>query len=164
MPEPWDYWTRYRDQLADLGTDPVLIGALAAGQYRLDPRATTDVDFLVRSLTGVPEHFEAQGYDVRVMTEPGETEPYVVFIRGEGVAVDALRAETEYQRVAMDRAVDGVLTVEDVIVHKLLAWRPRDQDDVASILAAGHPLDIGYIERWAEEWDVLDRWRAATAS
>ncbi len=55
-----------------------------------------------------------------------------------------------------------MLTPEDVIVHKLIAWRPRDRDDIASILDAGLALDVTYIEHWASEWEVLDRWRAAT--
>jgi hypothetical protein len=142
----------------------VLIGALAAIRYRALTRTTTDVDFLVGSLAGVKEHFEGRGYDVRVMTEPGADEPYVAFIRGRGVAVDALAAETAYQREAMTRAVDGVLSVEDVIVHKLLAWRPRDRDDIDSILAVGHQLDRDYIARWAAEWQVTERWRTALAA
>ncbi|MCC7076456.1 MAG: hypothetical protein IT198_04965 [Acidimicrobiia bacterium] len=47
-------------------------------------------------------------------------------------------------------------------MHKLIAWRPRDRDDIASILDAGLALDVTYIEHWASEWEVLDRWRAAT--
>ena len=47
----------------------------------------------------------------------------------------------EYQRVALRRSVDHVLTAEDVIVHKLIAWRLRDRDDIRSILeAAGAEL------------------------
>jgi hypothetical protein len=101
------------------------------------------------------------GYSVRSMSEPGSDQPYVIFIRSPDFAVDVLLAETEYQIEAMDRAVDGVITAEDVIIHKLLAWRPRDKDDIASIFAAGHPLDEGYIERWAAAWQVTDRWNEA---
>lgn len=49
-------------------------------------------------------------------------------------------------------------------MHKLIAWRPRDRDDIASILEAGHVLDEQFIERWAGEWDVLDRWDQARRS
>jgi hypothetical protein len=70
----------------------------------------------------------------------------------------------DYQRSALDRAVDHVITVEDVIVHKLIAWRPRDRNDIASIFEAGHALDEQYIERWSREWDVLDRWEQAKAA
>ncbi len=43
-------------------------------------------------------------------------------------------------------------------MHKLIAWRPRDRDDIASILSTGRSFDRAYIEHWAVEWDVLDRW------
>ncbi len=154
------YSAEFRDRLTGLGLEPVLIGALAAIRYRLEPRDTTDVDFLVRQLGDIAETMRGDGYDVRTMAQPGE-EPYVVFIRGRGVAVDVLLAATDYQLEAHARAVDGVLTVEDVIVHKLIAWRPRDRDDIDSVLAVGHDLDEAYIERWATTWEVADRWAEA---
>ncbi len=160
MPASWDSLDRFRARFRDLGLDPVVIGAFAALHYRLTQRETTDVDFLVARLADVVEVMEADGYSVTTMAEPGE-EPYVVYIRGGDVSVDLLVAETDYQREAMRRAVDGVLTVEDVIVHKLIAWRPRDRDDITSILAAGHEMDADYIERWAASWEVSERWAEA---
>jgi hypothetical protein len=52
-----------------------------------------------------------------------------------------------------------VLAVEDVIVPKIFAYRYRDRDDIVEILRAGVPLDHSYLERWAREWEVLDRWQ-----
>lgn len=37
----------------------------------------------------------------------------------------------------------------------------RDRDDIASILEAGVELDTGYIEEWADTWEVAERWRLA---
>jgi hypothetical protein len=54
-----------------------------------------------------------------------------------------------------------VLTVEDVLVHKLIAWRARDRDDVRSILWTGLVFDRDYVDHWATEWMVEDRWREA---
>lgn len=160
MREPSDYWPEIAERFRAAGVEVALIGALAARRYRAVDRQTTDVDFLARDLRDVPALMRAAGYEVRTMAEPGG-EPYVVFIRGEGVRVDVLLAETAYQREALDRARDGVITVEDVIVHKLLAWRARDRDDIGSIFAAGHHLDEAYIERWADAWEVSDRWEEA---
>jgi hypothetical protein len=70
-------------------------------------------------------------------------------------------ATVEYLDEALSRAESGVLTVEDVIVQKLIGWRPRDRDDIASILDAGHGLDEQYIEKWARGWEVEDRWAEA---
>lgn len=158
--EPADYSSEFREVIGALGLEAVLIGGLAANEYRQVPRMTTDVDFLVRDLGDLQRWAEAEGYNVRVMSDPGE-DPHVVFIRGKGIAVDVLAAQTEYQQEALDRAIDGVITAEDVIIHKLLAWRPRDRDDVRSILATGRPLDLAYIVQWAEQWEVLDRWSEA---
>ena len=48
-----------------------------------------------------------------------------------------------------------------MIVHKLIAWRARDRDDIRSILDAQHELDEAYIARWAAEWDAGARWEEA---
>lgn len=160
MPEPSDYWSTFETGLAELGCQPVLIGALAAQEYRATPRFTSDVDFLVVSLDGVADAFRAAGYDVTTMAEPGGT-PYVVFIRGHGERVDALLAETDYQLEAHRRSTEGVLTVEDVIVHKLIAWRARDRDDIESILSTRPTLDEAYIDHWSQEWEVSDHWAEA---
>jgi len=158
--EPSDYSDHFAERLRALGLVPVLIGALAANRYRRAPRLTIDVDFLTRSLDGVQAALEGDGLEVRTMADPGEA-PHVAFIRGDGIRVDVIAAQTEYQLQAIERAVDGVLTVEDVIIHKLIAWRARDRDDVEQILAAGHVLDHVHLDRWVEAWQVEDRWAEA---
>lgn len=50
-----------------------------------------------------------------------------------------------------------------MIVHKLIAGRLHDLDDIRQILAADVVLDAAYIEEWAARWDVLARWRAILA-
>ena len=85
--------------------------------------------------------------------------------------VDLLIAGTRYQREALRRArgdVESVpeagdvpvLTVEDVIVHKLIAGRYRDLADIEEILESKPTLQEAYIERWAEFWEVLDCWHS----
>ncbi len=163
MREPSDSADAAAELLAGTGARWALIGALAALRYRDAPRLTTDVDLLVEPVDGLAEAFERAGYTVRQVADPGE-EPHMLVIRGHGDRIDVLLARIEYQRVALERAAGNVLTVEDVLVHKLIAWRPRDRDDVASILRAGNPIDEAYVERWASAWDVSDRWRQALAA
>lgn len=106
MLEPSDYWGRFADQLRDLGVHPTLIGGVAAARWWVRPRFTTDADFLCREdLRDLATAMEADGYSVRTMTQPGETDPYVLFIRGKGMQA--------------------------------------------------------HIERWADEWEVADRWAEA---
>ncbi len=91
------------------------------------------------------------------MNDP-DGEPYAFFVRGDDMKADVLVAETRYQEGAIARSLRTFLTIEDVLVHKLIAWRAKDQDDIRSILQAGQPYDVAYVERWAKEWAVLDRW------
>jgi hypothetical protein len=81
-------------------------------------------------------------------------------------------AATDYERLAIERArvealapgrVVRVVAPEDVIVLKLIAGRAQDLADIEAILAAKVALDEGYLERWAEFWDVLEPWRRLRA-
>ncbi len=71
------------------------------------------------------------------IADTGEPAHLLLCRRGD-VEVDVLLPVVEYQLEALRRSGDAhLLTVEDVIVHKLIAWRPQDQDDIASILRTG---------------------------
>jgi predicted nucleotidyltransferase len=155
--------------LRELGIRWVLIGALAANRYRASPRLTQDVDLLLADAGPGIEVLEsaarAAGWDVRRASPEGD----LLRLRHpeHGIA-DLLIAGTDYQHEAIRRAREepigngehvAVLTVEDVIVHKLIAWRTQDRADIEAILAAGTQIDDRYVERWAAFWDVLGAWR-----
>lgn len=146
-----------RRLLASHGIDTVVIGAHAANLYRLEVRHTVDVDLLASSLEGAGDVLRAAGWSVREISDE-EGHAYVMSAKAGSAVIDLLLAETDYQRMAMRRAVDGALTVEDVIVHKLIAGRSRDIDDIRSILATGIDVDERYVSENAREWGVLDRW------
>jgi hypothetical protein len=83
-----------------------------------------------------------------------------------GIRVDFVFSITDYERQAIRRGrpveVGGAqvrfAAVEDVLVHKLVAARPRDLDDARSIVVKNPGLDRGYVERWLAEFDrALDR-------
>lgn len=153
--------SRAEAALQDLGVRWALIGALAAAHYRVDVRATTDVDYLVENHDDLASTLADAGFDVTVQRDDdGFT--YFVRARLSGASAEFLIAETEYQRVALDRAIDHVITAEDVVIHKLIAWRTRDRDDIRSVLDNPEVvLDAAYIEQWASRWEVLDRWHEA---
>jgi hypothetical protein len=151
-----------RRLLRDAGVQTVLIGAHAANRYRVEVRHTLDVDFLASTLDGAADVLRAAGCEVRVVSDDGV--PYMIAARQGTTVVDLLLAETEYQRLAMRRAVKGVLTPEDVIVHKLIAGRSHDLDDITSILAAGIELDVAYIVEHADAWGVRERWQQIRGS
>jgi hypothetical protein len=137
-------------------------GALAANEYRLASRLTIDADATAQWSDDLPEQLEAAGYSVKAMADLGE-HPHLLIVRHGEERTDLLIPTVEYQELALERgdANNHCLTIEDVIVHKLIAWRPKDKEDVASILARALPRDDDYIARWAYEWEVTQRWEAA---
>jgi hypothetical protein len=96
------------------------------------------------------------------MADVGE-HPHLLVVRKRDERTDLLIPTVEYQELALERGDPNnhCLTIEDVIVHKLIAWRAKDREDVASILARGLPRDDAYIAHWAAEWEVTDRWARA---
>ena len=155
-----------------LGMDWAVVGGHAANVYRDEPRLTGDVNLMLLATTGemtaIAEAFRERGW--RVSQRPGDQ--WLVRLRHpvHGRA-DLIAAETEYQRGAIRRAQSAplreageakVIRAEDVVILKLVANRYRDHDDVASILAAGTPLDCEYLREWLAAWDLLDRYRDIT--
>lgn len=144
-----------------------LIGALAANRYRVSPRLTNDIDLLLADSGRGPDELEntliSAGWSVQ-WADPGRE---LLRLKHDtyGVA-DLLIAGTEYQQQAIQRAIEEpfgditirVLTVEDVIVHKLIAGRYQDLADIEAILSSSPEIDRQYIASWAAFWDVLERW------
>lgn len=152
-----------------LGIAWTVIGALAANRYRREVRLTGDVDVLVASYGPGLAGFEAVAGEAGWAVRRGTPDGAILRLRHPELgAADVVLAETDYQRVALGRAdietlAGGArvrfLRVEDVIVHKLIAGRPRDVDDITEILATGCRLDAGYVERWASFWGVRELWQ-----
>jgi hypothetical protein len=156
-----------RALFADFGVEWCIAGAIAANAYR-PPRDTTDLDLVVQIPASQYESIAAAltraGWKT-VRVSPEGAYPDVVRLAHDSFfPTDLLLSKTAYQREALTRARPvgphsvRVLTVEDVIIHKLIAYRYRDRDDVVEILRAAVARDEAYVERWAKEWEVLDRW------
>lgn len=151
--------------LESLAVDWALIGGLAANVYRDYERFTVDADVLVRGDEGNAERiaaaFRAAGFVVDEISDTGEP-THLLLCRRNDAEVDVLLPVVEYQFEALRRSGDAhLLTVEDVLVHKLIAWRPQDQDDIASILRTGIEFDMSYVDTWSAVFDVVDNWSTA---
>lgn len=151
------------------GVGWVVIGAVAANRYRREVRLTGDLDLLIAShgvggLAALETAFGDTGWSVRRGTPDGA----ILRLRHEAFgAVDLILAETEYQHAAIDRAAFEpnrgvalrVLRIEDVLIHKLIAGRPRDVADIQDILARRPQFDEAYVARWVEYWGIGELWQ-----
>ena len=153
-----------------LSVEWCVAGAVAANAYR-DPRATTDLDLVVQihaaQFSDVAKDLKAAGWEM-FRRSPESDYPDVVRLRHRIYSpTDLLLVKTAYQQEALVRSRSAgavrILSPEDVVIHKLIAYRHRDRADVHEILRGGESLDRAYIERWSEFWDVLPRWKEALA-
>ncbi|MFM7520321.1 MAG: hypothetical protein ACKO9B_07605 [Planctomycetota bacterium] len=151
-----------------LGIPYAIMGGWAVRVYAL-PRPTYDVDFTVLvDRTRLPELYEAaeaDGFTVPDQYRGGWVDavadmPLVkfrLFQDGLGIDVDIFLAESDYQHELMRRRVQHTvagtpawfITVEDLILLKLIANRTRDRADIEDLLLASSELDEPYLRRWA---------------
>ena len=145
----------------------MVIGGQAVLLYG-EPRLTRDIDItlgmgvdgldnLLNVLPAIPLKVLVENpkeFVTRTMVLPAAEEK-------SGIRVDFIFSFSLYERQAIERAVDVKMgrtivkfgSVEDVVVHKIIAGRPRDLEDVRSILLKNPQYDSGYIERWLKEFE-----------
>jgi hypothetical protein len=136
--------------LARSETPFVLVGAQAVIAHGA-PRLTGDVDVIVQ-LTSIDERalladLHREGFTVRVddpVAFAARTRVFPLWHDASGYGVDVMLGgpglEETFLARAVERVVEGltvrVVRAEDLVVMKLLAGRPKDDDDVAGVLAA----------------------------
>ena len=55
--------------------------------------------------------------------------------------------------VNLDNVIVRFAALEDLVIHKIIAKRARDIEDVRSILLKNPDYDTTYIAKWLEEFD-----------
>jgi hypothetical protein len=78
------------------------------------------------------------------------------------IRIDFVFSLTEYERQAIARSnivqLGGVavrfVTLEDLVVMKVIAGRPRDLEDVAAVLRKNPGFDRQHVERWLQNFDA----------
>jgi hypothetical protein len=165
-----------------------LFGAQAAIVYGV-PRLTADVDVTVEAPPGPTDAWvtkvEQHGFHRRV-TDPAfieRTRVVPLIHSATGLPVDIVLAgpglEEEFLRRAVEQSIDDVtvpvVELADLVSLKILAGRPKDLDDVVTLLGiAGTKLDearvrsvLGMLEQALGQSDLLtsfDRCRSRAAS
>jgi len=90
----------------------------------------------------------------------GTSPDFTQFWSRDGTRLDLFFARTDFERTAVATAVSSkignvvakTVSAESSIVYKLIAYRPRDLDDIEAIMIArSSHLDWELIERRSEE-------------
>jgi predicted nucleotidyltransferase len=80
-----------------------------------------------------------------------------------GIRVDFIFSFTPYETQAINRAKTVKIldekvkfaSPEDLIIHKIFAGRPRDLEDVRTILLKIPDITVRYIREWLKELDQV---------
>ena len=83
-----------------------------------------------------------------------------------GLRIDLIFSLSEYEKEALKRVkkinIKGVdvnyISIEDLIIHKIISGRERDIEDLKYILVKNKKIDEKYILKWLKEFEkVLNR-------
>lgn len=161
---------RIASKLDEVELPYMVIGGQAVLLYG-EPRLTAAIDITlgatVDQLTKVLEAAEAIGLRPLVDPEPFVSETMVLPCEepDSGIRVDFIFSNSPYERQAIERgrpvSFEAIpvrfATLEDVIIHKLIAGRPRDLEDVRSMLIKNPGLDTAYVRGWLDQFtEALD--------
>lgn len=145
----------------------MIIGGQAVLLYG-EPRLTKDID--VNLGIGI-DGFEVimktvQNLALRILVnKPREfvqqTMVFPVMDEKSGIRIDFIFSFSPYEKQAIERAKDVKLgratvkfaSLEDVVIHKIIAGRARDLEDVKCMLLKNPDYDVGYISKWLKEFD-----------
>jgi predicted nucleotidyltransferase len=158
------------------GLPYMIIGGQAVLLYG-EPRLTRDIDITLGTDTnGLKQLLMViKEIALKILPEDVETfvkETMVLPTRDEktGIRVDFIFSFTPYETEAIKRAKKVTLmnqdvnfvSVEDLIIHKIFAGRPRDLEDVRIILLKNPDMNINYIKDWLREFDKASEGKAFT--
>ncbi len=145
----------------------MIIGGQAVLLYGA-PRMTKDIDITLgldaESLETLLPVVDAT--DLKIIPEDFRSfvkQTFVLPTRDEesGIRVDFIFSFTPYERQAISRSkiipLKGTdvmfASAEDLIIHKIFAGRPRDLEDIKSILLKNPDIDREYIKKWLTEFE-----------
>lgn len=145
----------------------MVIGGQAVLVYG-EPRLTRDIDITlgigVDELRRLKKLTPVMGLKILVKKEEEFVKRNMVLPTMDeksGIRVDFIFSFSSFERQAIERAKDIKLgrtlirfaSLEDVVIHKVVAGRARDIEDVKSILLKNPEYDSVYIKNWLERFD-----------
>lgn len=146
----------------------MVIGGQAVLLYG-EPRLTKDIDItlgipidrldellvIIKELSLIPLPEDVPSFVQKTMVFP-------VLEKSTAIRVDFIFSFTRYEAQAIARAKKIILagqevcfaSLDDLILHKLFAGRPRDIEDVRTLILKNPGIDESYIKRWLKEFDA----------
>lgn len=150
----------------------MVIGGQAVLLYG-EPRLTKDIDITLGvgvdhlgEMTAIVDRLGLKYLTENVDDFVKETMVLPVIDQKSGIRIDFIFSYSPYERQAIERARKIAFgrteikfaSLEDLVIHKMIAERPRDIEDVQSILLKNPGYDSQYIEKWLSEFDsALDK-------
>ena len=130
-----------------------------------EPRMTRDIDVTVGIGTEkIDQMLDALGsVGLKPLVDPDDFTLRTMVLPCQDpkshIRVDFIFSFSPYERQAMERVrlvnMEGVdvkfASAEDLVIHKIFAGRPRDMEDVKSILIKNPEMDTPYIRRWLND-------------
>jgi len=145
----------------------MVIGGQAVLVYG-EPRLTRDIDVTlgigVDELARIKKVLPAMGLKILVKKDQEFVKRTMVLPtqdRESDIRVDFIFSFSPYERQAIGRARDVKIgrtivtfaSLEDVVIHKVISGRPRDLEDIRSILVKNPKYDSDYISGWLKQFD-----------
>lgn len=156
-----------------------VIGGLAVLIYG-EPRLTKDIEITmgagIERLKEVQDLVESIGWKV-LPSVPIEFVQKTMVLpcldSNSGVRSDLIFSFSPYEHQAMERVHRITFlgkevcfaSPEDLVIHKVVAGRPRDLEDIRSIQIKNPSIDRNYIEKWLLEFEktldmpLLTKWK-----
>lgn len=150
------------------GIPYMVIGGQAVLVYG-EPRFTKDIDVTmgvgIDRLEDVLRLVGSAGWKVLVPSPPEFVQKTMVLPcqdPASGVRLDLIFSFSPYEKQAMGRVRRVSLlgkqvcfaSPEDLVVHKVVAGRPRDLEDIRVVQLKNPGMDRAYIEKWLKEFEL----------
>jgi predicted nucleotidyltransferase len=147
----------------------MIIGGQAVLLYG-EPRLTRDIDITLGVNTDRLNELLEIVQELSLKPLPEDIESFVkqtmvlpTLDESTGIRVDFIFSFTPYETDAIKRGRKieilgqevSFASPEDVIIHKIFAGRPRDLEDVRTIILKNSEINIQYIRNWLKEFDAV---------
>jgi len=145
----------------------MIIGGQAILLYG-EPRLTKDIDIALGIGAEELQRVKSSVQNLRfkiLIPDPEEFVKETIVLptlhEKSGIRIDFIFSFSAYEHQAIQNARRINMgsqevcfsSLEDVIIHKIIAGRPRDLEDVRSVLLKNPAFDLEYIEKWLTEFD-----------